>query len=70
MFAREWKRLVLREGVLYRRVEDDSVRWQVVPVSHRKQALVGVHDELFHTHYDDAIIHLRMRFFCHIWLGI
>lgn len=66
VFAREQKKLVVREGVLYRKVEDEggSLHWQlVVPPSHRKEALKGVHEDLFHTHYEDAISQLRMRFF-------
>jgi hypothetical protein len=65
VFGREQKKLVLKNGVLYRRVEEDeSERLQLVlPNSHRQRALIGVHDDLFHTHYEDAIIHLRQRFF-------
>lgn len=65
VFAREQKKLVMKEGVLYRKVNgDESERLQLVlPYSHRRRALMGVHEDLFHTHYDDAIIHLRQRFF-------
>ena len=64
VFVREQKKLLMRDGVLHRRVEGESVSYQLVlPKSHRKQALIGVHDDLFHTHFDDAILHLRMRFF-------
>ena len=65
VYAREQKKLVMRNGVLYRKVDDeDKIRWQlVVPVSHRQRAMMGVHDDLFHTHFEDAVTHLRMRFF-------
>eukprot|EP00745_Piridium_sociabile_P042259 TRINITY_DN84822_c0_g1_i1.p3 TRINITY_DN84822_c0_g1~~TRINITY_DN84822_c0_g1_i1.p3 ORF type:complete len:145 (-),score=23.53 TRINITY_DN84822_c0_g1_i1:1060-1494(-) len=56
----------MRDEVLYRRVEieGETVRWQLVlPVSHRKEALKGVHEDLFHTHFGNAISQLRMRFF-------
>lgn len=65
VFSREWKHLVLRGGVLKRQVEHDGLtQFQlVIPKSYRKTALRGVHDDLFHTHFDDAVIHLRRRFF-------
>lgn len=65
VLVREMKKLEMKGGVLHRRVEDENGnRWQlVVPKSHRKQALEGVHEGLFHTHYDDAIVQLRMRLF-------
>ncbi|XP_025076432.1 uncharacterized protein LOC112553436 [Pomacea canaliculata] len=65
IYARERKSLMLEHGVLYRRVSDTtSTRVQmVVPRSMRQEAMRGVHDELYHTHFDDAIRHARMRFF-------
>ena len=65
-FAREQSKLEMKGGVLYRKVENEgeTFRWQLVlPVSHRKEALKGVHEDLFHTHFDNAISQLRMRFF-------
>ena len=65
-FVREQKKLVLKDGVLYRQVADDELgsRLQlVIPMSHRKEAMQGVHEDLFHTHLDDAIKHARMRFY-------
>ena len=63
--AREEKRLAIRDGVLQRRVtEENSVRWQLVlPQSHRERALVGVHEDLFHTHLENGLAQLRLRFF-------
>ena len=62
-----WNRFVLRKGVLYRSVycgdkKEENLQL-VVPTAYRKQALAGVHEDLFHTHFDDAVIHLRKRFF-------
>lgn len=52
VYAREQKKLAMKEKVLFRRVEDEGqpVRWQLVlPSSRRAEALKGVHDDLFHT---------------------
>lgn len=65
-YAREQKKLLLKQGVLYRKVEvDDEVsHFQLVlPRPFRGTALKGVHEDLFHTHFEDAIAQLRMRFF-------
>ena len=65
VYSRETKRLTLKSGVLYRRTEHNgSQRLQlVVPKSYRKVAMKGVHEDLFHTHFEDAIQQARMRFF-------
>lgn len=66
VYAREQKKLILEKGVLYRKVEvDGHVIYQqlVLPLPYRKAALSGVHEDLFHTHFDNAISQLRMRFF-------
>ncbi|PVD28865.1 hypothetical protein C0Q70_11460 [Pomacea canaliculata] len=65
IYARERKSLMLEHGVLYRRVSDaTSTRVQlVVPRSMRQKAMRGVQDELYHTHFEYAIRHARMRFF-------
>ena len=57
----------MKNGVLYRNIAVCEVtKWQIVlPASHRHIALKGVHEDLFHTHYEDGLAHLRMRFF---WL--
>ncbi|KAK7094687.1 hypothetical protein V1264_019601 [Littorina saxatilis] len=65
MLAKEQGKLEVKDGVLYRRVlEEDNIRWQlVVPSSHRAEAMRGVHEDLFHTHAEDAIRQARLRFF-------
>jgi len=66
VYQRERSKLSLQDGVLFRCTTDENgtKRMQlVVPHSHRSQAMKGVHEELFHTHFDDAIKHARMRFF-------
>ena len=65
-YAREQDRLEMKDGVLHRRVTEDngSVRYQlVVPVSHQKQAMYGVHEGLFHIHLESALQQARLRFF-------
>ena len=64
--VQEQKRLVLQEGMLYRKVEAEAgeVIYQlVVPASHRQAALKGVHEELFHPHYEISLCHARKRFY-------
>lgn len=65
VYSREMKHMVIEEGVLYRRITgDESTRDQIViPRTLRQKAMKGVHDDLYHTHFDDAIKHARMRFF-------
>ena len=68
VYSREWNKLLIRQGILYRKVSDslqpDGFRLQlVVPKSHRQIAMSGIHDELFHNHIDEAILQLRQRFF-------
>ena len=64
--VQEQKRLVLQEGVLYRKVEAEAgevVYQLVVPASHRQAALKGVHEELFHPHYEISLRHARKCFY-------
>ena len=66
VYAREMRRLVLQDGVLYRKTSDTegTQRLQlVIPHSSRKQAMKGVHEDLYHTHFEDSVRHARMRFF-------
>lgn len=65
VYSREMKRLMFKSGVLYQRTEHNgSQRLQlVVPKSYRKVAMKGVHEDLYHTHLEDAIQQVRMRFF-------
>lgn len=65
VFMREQTKLVLRNGVLFRKVqEEDQVRLQlVIPSAQRKEALKGIHEDLFHTSFQNAIQQARMRFY-------
>lgn len=65
VLIRERPKLELRQGVLYRKVIlDDSVRFQlVVPTTFRKQAIEGVHEDLFHIGTKGALLQARLRFF-------
>lgn len=65
-FVREKEKLIVRDGVLYRKVtvDGEEPRFQlVVPKSHRAAAMKGVHEDLFHTHLDDCLKQARLRFF-------
>ena len=65
VFAREQGKLVLHEGVLYRKtLKEANARLQlVIPSSHRAEAMKGVHDDLFHTHLEDSLHQARLRFY-------
>uniref|UniRef100_A0A8C5DDV5 Gypsy retrotransposon integrase-like protein 1 n=1 Tax=Gouania willdenowi TaxID=441366 RepID=A0A8C5DDV5_GOUWI len=65
LLLREWKRLELREGVLYRRwVERGSPVYQLVlPEQFRGQALKGVHDDVGHLGSERALHLARARFY-------
>ncbi|KAL8603353.1 hypothetical protein ACOMHN_039716 [Nucella lapillus] len=66
VYIREQTKLVLKNGVTYRNTVDQSgqaVLQLVIPASQRKDAMKGVHEDLFHTHFDDAIRQARRRFF-------
>ena len=66
VFVREQSKLTMREGVLYRKVQEEgeNVRWQlVIPSSKRQQAMAGVHEEMYHPHLEGALHQARLRFF-------
>ena len=66
VLLREQKKLEVRDGVLYRRIQEEpgQNRYQlVIPTSHRQAAMRGVHEELFHAHMDEAVRQARLRFF-------
>ena len=66
VFSREFDRLVIQDGVLYRQTKDshdNDIRQLVVPRAFRKQAMTGIHDDLCHTHFDDSMRQARLRFF-------
>lgn len=65
LLYREWDKLLLRNGVLYRKVViDDEGQYQLVlPSSHRHQAFVGLHDEVGHQGYERTLDFIRCRFY-------
>ncbi|KAL1254368.1 hypothetical protein QQF64_016597 [Cirrhinus molitorella] len=65
LLLREWNRLELQDGVLYRKwATHGSVLHQIVlPKQYRERALKGVHDEVGHLGYERAIDLARARFF-------
>lgn len=62
---REFPRLHLRQGVIYRkgRIQDEECWQLVLPVQFRKMALQGIHDEAGHPGRDRTVSLLRERFF-------
>ncbi|KAL8572029.1 hypothetical protein ACOMHN_038387 [Nucella lapillus] len=65
-YHRERRYLVSNKGLLYRVLtgDGDQKRVQIlVPRSHQAAVMRGVHDNLFHTHFEDAIQHARTRFY-------
>ncbi|RXN05331.1 Retrovirus-related Pol polyprotein from transposon 412 [Labeo rohita] len=65
LLLREWNRLELRDGVLYRKwTTHRAVLHQIVlPQQCRERALKGVHDEVGHLGYERALDLARARFF-------
>ena len=66
-YLREWDKLLMRNGVLYRaRIDPDTgkkVYQLVLPVSERGRAMEGLHDDLGHLGRDRTLDLLRARFF-------
>ena len=66
-YIREWDRLCLFDGVLYRsRIDpdhDSEVHQLVLPASEREQALHGLHDDMGHLGRDRTLQLVRSRFF-------
>ena len=65
LLARQFDRLVFRDGVLYRKsFAGDKYRFQLVlPVSFRKEVLQGVHDDVGHPGVDRTLDLARTRFY-------
>jgi transposase InsO family protein len=66
VFEREQSKMVMKEGVLHRQVNDENggVHWQlVIPRSKREEAMRGVHEDLYHINVDSALRQARLRFF-------
>ena len=65
---KEWDRLSLVDGVLYRRRQDDTspdVLQLVVPKTLKKKAFTGIHDDMGHLGIERTLDLARSRFF---WL--
>ena len=64
-FLRQRKRLVLQNGVLYRKKldRDQTFLQLVVPLHFQQHALKGVHDDVGHLGVDRSLQLLRDRFF-------
>lgn len=65
VLLKEWKKLVLNDGVLYRKHNDNdsSVYQLVLPPPFRERALLGVHDEVGHLGFERALHLARARFY-------
>ena len=65
IYSREWEKLFLRRGVLYReRVHQGDIVYQLVlPTSERQNALTGLHENAGHFGQDRTLEMVRERFF-------
>ena len=62
---REWDKLELRRGVLYRNIMvDEEPQCQLVlPQSHRDEAFICLHDDVGHQGYERTLDFMRCRFY-------
>lgn len=66
LLVRQWDRLVLRNGVLYRKCKTSDMKFRfqlVLPSSHRDEALRGIHDDVGHPGFDRTMDLARARFY-------
>ena len=67
IFLKEWDKLCLQKGVLYRKRKDTDTLEEVVqlvlPESERARALKGLHDDIGHLGRDRTLNLVRARFF-------
>ncbi len=65
LLLREWNRLELKEGVLYRRRQwNDQTNYQLVlPVKFRAMVLESLHDQMGHMGVDRTLDLVRSRFY-------
>lgn len=65
LLLREWKRLELRDGVLFRRCLDHGteIHQLILPSKHRQRALHGLHDEVGHLGFERVLNLARARFY-------
>ena len=66
---REWKRLSLQDGILYRTTvqNGEAVKQLVLPESFRETALKGIHDNIGHPGKEKTLWLARQRFY---WPGL
>ena len=65
LYLREWPRLFLLDGVLHRKVQrkGEVVEQLVIPYTHRRRALEGIHDDMGHFGVERTLDLARDRFF-------
>ena len=67
IYLKEWDKLCLKKGVLYRKRKDAESQEEVVqlvlPESERARALKGLHDDIGHLGRDRTLNLVRARFF-------
>ena len=66
VYLREFDKLKVVHGVLYRHITDDKgLAWQqlIIPPSHRDLAMAGIHEELAHSGSQSTIRLAKQRFF-------
>ena len=63
LFGRVFKSLVLKRGVLYRKLEEENTYQLVLPSTYHKSALEGAHDDMGHLGKTRGIHILRKRFY-------
>jgi hypothetical protein len=70
IYLREWDKLVLRDGVLFRRktiANGQDVLQLILPASERTRALTGLHDDVGHLGRDRTMELVSGRFY---WAGM
>ncbi len=65
IYSRQWEKLCLRRGVLYREREyqGNTVYQLVLPTNDRQNALTGLHENAGHFGQDRTLEMVRLRFF-------
>lgn len=69
IYLRDWEKLLLKDDIVYRRRQTDreEIHQLVLPLHKRKEALVGLHDQVGHMGRDRTLELATSRFF---WPGI
>uniref|UniRef100_A0A8C8RYW9 Gypsy retrotransposon integrase-like protein 1 n=1 Tax=Pelusios castaneus TaxID=367368 RepID=A0A8C8RYW9_9SAUR len=65
LYLREWPKLFLSKGVLYRKAQrrGENIEQLVIPYTHRDRALEGIHDEMGHLGTERTLELARDRFY-------